>query len=267
MTMFHKESPANKWLSIRNGILLVCSAAVVLIFGAANLRAQTGNQTTHWQWSEAAEHHESVVRIDMGNGSGTGILIEVDRDNPFAGGFEGLCFTAWHVVDRGDEDADELEIIVTYRNGKRSRRCQVLEFNETRDIALLRVWVPADVNPVSLAKLAVLPGQQLEFAGLGGGSKLDCCLRHFQASASGPTNAATIYADVALLPGDSGGPVFDQNGELVGIISGGWFWWDGGVRKSNGSIVSVTWPARASNLQPLLRLLERHRGAMELVKN
>ena len=92
------------------------------------------------------------------------------------------------------------------------------------------------------------------FTGLGGGSQVDCCLRHFTAVAASPTNSQTILADAPLLPGDSGGAIFNSDGELVGVISGGWFWWDGGVQTERGAPIHVTWPAKGCNVAPILSL-------------
>jgi hypothetical protein len=75
--------------------------------------------------------------------------------------------------------------------------------------------------------------------------------------ASPPSTIEKIFADVPLLPGDSGGPVFNSNQEVVGIISGGWFWWNSGVKSDNGSYVRTTWPARASNIGPIQNMVAK----------
>ena len=72
-----------------------------------------------------------------------------------------------------------------------------------------------------------------------------------------PSSFEKIFADVPLLPGDSGGPVFNADHEVVGIISGGWFWWDSGLKTSNGSYIRTTWPARASNVGPIQSMMEK----------
>ena len=77
------------------------------------------------------------------------------------------------------------------------------------------------------------------------------CVRAFKSAASPPSSAEKIFADVPLLPGDSGGPIFNSRHEVVGVISGGWFWWDGGVTAPDGAIMRTTWPARASNVAPI----------------
>jgi hypothetical protein len=49
--------------------------------------------------------------------------------------------------------------------------------------------------------------------------------------------------------------VFNSKKEVVGVISGGWFWWDGGVKAADGNALNATWPARASNLNPIQLLM------------
>ena len=107
-----------------------------------------------------------------------------------------------------------------------------------------------------MAKDPIKSGDKLEFAGLGGGSKLNCCSRHFSAKASSPSSLEKIFADAPLLPGDSGGPVFNSDHEVVGIISGGWFWWKSGLMANDGiASIRTTWPARASNVGPIRTLI------------
>lgn len=320
-------------ISIILALFLACSMH-------CNARGQVGRDTKLWAWTAPAKHHQAIVKISIGDASATGILIDVLRDRPLGKGYEGLCLTAYHVVEKkkaaggdivkrknavprkyvidgnpiietnnivdsdvyrhddvfendsffephpiierdrifeGDEiiQGDEIfegardhstnttekkpTIKVKYRNGRGGRKSRVLRFNKELDVAILSVWVPEGVLPAKLASTDAQSSDALEFAGLGGNSNLECCLRHFSATASHPTNEDELFADVALLPGDSGGPVFNDRQEIVGIISGGWFWWDGGVTTSGGSSIHTTWPARACNLSAIQKLLEEVR--------
>ena len=160
--------------------------------------------------------------------------------------------TAWHVIQ---DDLESDAIKVQYQNGKRAKRCRVIEYDESKDIALIWTWVPNDIKPATLATKPIGRNEKVEFAGLGGGSELKCCIRHFESRASSPTTIEKIFADVPLLPGDSGGPVFNSKQEVVGIISGGWFWWNSGVKNSHGTHVRTTWPARTCNLGPIATLI------------
>ena len=223
---------------------LLLSAALTLLIPSASL-AKVGKESSLWKWTSSGGHHDSIVQVSCGGGIGTGVIVDVARNKPVGSGFEGLCITAYHVVE---PDKGKREVEVKYKNGRVSEKALVVEFDKKRDIALLWVWVPSGIHATAIAAKPAGPGDRLEFSGLGGGSKLDCCLRHFSASASAPTTADEILSDVPLLPGDSGGPVFNERHELVGIISGGWFWWDGGIRTDAGNAIRVTWPGRACNV-------------------
>ncbi len=212
--------------------------------------AQVGKELDLWKWTESAPHHQAIVQVNAGNGCGTGIVIRVERDKPIKDGYEGYCLTAYHVV-QGIKDNS---IKVKFRNGRTSKGCQVVLKDKERDVALVWAWIPGDIQPAAVATESVKPGEYLEFAGLGGGSNLKA-LRHFHGVASSPSGMEKIFADVPLLPGDSGGPVFNARHEVVGIISGGWFWYDGGVQTANGSDIKATWPARASNVEPIRVLI------------
>jgi len=189
-----------------------------------------------WEWTPYAKYHDTIVEVSTEHGSGTGVLIRVNKSKEIKGGYEGLVLTAWHVVQ---DDAIGGKIKVTYR------------------MALLWVWVPKGIEPAELATAAVKRGDELELVGLGGGTKLADCVRCFRAEASPPSTIEKIFADVPLLPGDSGGPVFNSKHQVVGIISGGWFWWDSGLKTASGNYIRTTWPARASNVGPLQSMLTK----------
>ncbi|MEZ6093247.1 MAG: serine protease [Pirellulaceae bacterium] len=237
--------------------LLLVTLLFVCCCCCQNIEAQTGKDTDLWTWTSDAKHHESIVKIECAGGTGTGVVIAIDESSEKSGGFKGYCLTAWHVVE---EDKGEGNIGIEYRNGKKAKHCRVIEHDEAADVALVYIWVPKGVCAAKLATLPVEKGDDLEFVGLGGSSELSCCLRHFSAKASMPSSEQKIFSDVPLLPGDSGGPVFNQKNEVVGIISGGWFWWDGGVTikqqdSETGSPINATWPARAANVGPIQRMI------------
>ncbi len=43
----------------------------------------------------------------------------------------------------------------------------------------------------------------------------------------------------------------------MGVISGGWFWYNNGVKTEQGQPIQATWPARASNVAGLAELVTR----------
>lgn len=228
--------------------------ALLVFAGCCCCRAQTGKDTLLWEWTEDASHHNPVVQVVCNGGTGTGVIIALDESQTIENGKLGYCLTAYHVVA---DDKGQNRVSVVYRNGRKAKDCRVVAYNEQADVALIHVWVPAELEPAKLANSAISRGDLLEFAGLGGGSELNCCLRHFHATASAPSSDQKIFADATLLAGDSGGPVFNRDREVVGVISGGWFWYDGGVRNAAEQKVGTTWPARASNLGPIQELMAR----------
>lgn len=242
--------------------ILAFTPILSLLILAGNCCAQTGKDTLLWNWSEDSSHHDAVVQVACNGGTGTGVIIGLDPSSDLKNGSLGYCLTAWHVVapdkkEKEEGKTEEVEASIVYRSGRKAKNCRVLAHDEQADVALLHVWVPPEVVPAKLAQAAVSGGDTLEFAGLGGGSELSCCLRHFTAVASPPSSGEKIFADATLLAGDSGGPVFNKNREVVGVISGGWFWYDGGVRGPAGQNVGTTWPARASNLGPIQEIMAR----------
>ncbi len=212
-----------------------------------------GTGTGLWDWSDAGPHHDAVVEISSAAGAGTGVLIATDRSSPFKKGHVGHVLTAWHVIKN---DIVNGKLKVRYRNRAETRDCKVVLHSEEKDIALVRVWVPLGIREARLATSPIKRGDHLELVGLGGGTNLTSCVRAFKSAASPPSSVDKIFADVPLLPGDSGGPIFNSRQEVVGVISGGWFWWDSGVIAPDGSIMRTTWPARASNVLPIRRMLK-----------
>lgn len=246
--VFHWKGSVTVTKFVRHSILTIL---LCLVSRHGSIEAQTGVDTQLWNWTEAASHHDAVVEVKTTTGSGTGVLVHVFETRLVADGFEGICLTAEHVVS----DAEDTEIKVSYRNGKRARNCKVISTNKEFDLALLWVWVPKDLRPVAIASTGMVIGESLEFCGLGGNSSLSQ-MRHFSSTVESPTNSNQIFAATPLLPGDSGGPVFNTAGEVVGVISGGWFWFDGGVKNPAGKDIDVTWPARACHLDPISELLQ-----------
>lgn len=211
-----------------------------------------------WAWTQTSEHHDPIMKVGLDGAEGTGVIVHVDRSRPSADGFLGYGLTAHHVVRK---DNGRGAITVDYRNGRHAHRGRVVSHDEENDLAVLWVWVPASVVPAKIASQSARYGDSLELAGLGGRAGVECCLRHFSAKAAVTTNEEKIYADVALLPGDSGGPIFNAQRELVGIISGGWFWFHPTEPPvANPAGMHTTWPARACNTGSILKLLKNPAG-------
>lgn len=244
------------------------AAALLFVFCLTSTTVAQSTDEELWIWTQDAKHLRSVVQISSNGGVGTGVLARVYRDQVDEALSPGYVLTAYHILEPSESDAelsdeDSTESIggtvsksssvrVLFRDGTESDG-QLIEFDRQHDLALVQTQVPDGIEPATIANITARHRMYLEFAGLGGGASLEDSLRHFSGRANRPTNANFIYADETLLPGDSGGPIFNKRKELVGIISGGWFWWN--AKKPDGTAVLSTWPARASNLNPIRKLL------------
>jgi len=213
-----------------------------------------------YEWSEAASHHSSVVRVYVPLSSdetanAAGVLIHVTNER-VKNGRLGYVLTAAHVIEgystfRSRNGIIYTNISIEFSNGKKSAKCQVVKIIEedgsdgsVHDLALIYVWVPDGINPVNIAKKAPVYKDEVEIVGWGNGK-----FRHHTARAARPSSEETIIIDSWSLGGDSGGPIFNKNHEVVGIIAGGWFW----NRKKKPS---RTWPTRGSGIKLIKELIK-----------
>lgn len=156
----------------------------------------------------SADPMESVVRVVQGSSSCAGTLVDD----------AGTVLTAWHCVTQGGRPWVEL------RDGT-AGPARILGVDRASDLALLEApalaghaWLPvADAAPEIGARVAVLGhpfGTRLP------GGFLLGTLRWSRAegvvSAVGPF---AVQLGVPVNPGNSGGPVVDEDGTLVGVVS------------------------------------------------
>ena len=160
----------------------------------------------------AGNPHPAVVRViaaesDSAVSYGSGTLVGVN-------GQQGLVLTNWHVV----RDARG-QIVVAFPDGFRSA-ATVLATDSNWDLAALAVWRPA-VEPVRLADAAPRPGEPLLIAGYGSGqyrAAAGRCTQYVAPAANQPFEMVEL--SVAARQGDSGGPIFNNRGELAGVLFG-----------------------------------------------
>ena len=191
-------------------------AIVCLILATVNLQPKDVKAQTNWftnasKTRSVVSPHHAVVQIRARDGDGisqgTGTLVSVGREH-------GLIITNWHVV----RDASG-PIHVRFSDGFESA-AQVLKADPDWDLAALAIWRP-NTSPVSIAHIAPVTGERLTIAGFGPGTYREATGRLTQYVAPGKHLPYEMFEiDVEARNGDSGGPIFNANGELAGVLFG-----------------------------------------------
>lgn len=162
--------------------------------------------------AESNVPHPAVARIIVperdGTAYGSGSLVDVR-------GEYGLVVTNHHVVEYAAGPID-----VVFPNGFRSlARAQKLDSDW--DLAALVIWRPEGIEPIKLADRAPRPGDVLTICGYGSGkyrSITGRCTDYYAPRIGWPRELVEL--DVEARQGDSGGPIFNSNNELAGVLFG-----------------------------------------------
>ncbi|MDJ0766478.1 MAG: trypsin-like peptidase domain-containing protein [Myxococcota bacterium] len=144
----------------------------------------------------------ATVVVRVGQAVGSGVIITKD----------GYILTAHHVV------ADEREVDIRTRDGKQWIG-EVVRFDESQDVALIKSSIPFKI---CLPTSSTLPktGSEVYIVGSPKGQDLAFSvskgvisgLRHLDGS-------QFIQTDASINQGNSGGPMLNLSGQIVGIVS------------------------------------------------
>ncbi len=149
---------------------------------------------------------------DEGGGVGSGVVVDDT----------GSILTSLHVV------ADASEIQVTFADGTQSR-AQILAEQPENDIAVLQASelpeqiIPATLgnpNAMSVGDEAFAVGHPLGLYGSISAGVISGFDRSFQPTNSEQPLEGLIQIDAAVNPGNSGGPLLNRNGQVIGIVVG-----------------------------------------------
>ena len=171
--------------------------------------------------------HPAVARIVApAEGSvsyGSGTLVYVDDQT-------GIVITNWHVVNEATGP-----ISVHFPDGFYSLG-SVQQVDSDWDLAAIAIRKP-NVTPVTLASQAPRPGEVLTIAGYGSGNYRAAsgrCTQYVAPGTSFPYEMVEVA--VSARQGDSGGPIFNEQGELAGVLFG-----EGHGRTSGSYCGRVRW--------------------------
>ena len=149
----------------------------------------------------AARVSSSVVAVEVGSGSGSGVVISAD----------GLVLTAGHVCGGPGR-----EVRFTFHDGKTARG-RTVGLNRESDTGLMRItdrgrWSYADLGDLRQARV----GDWVLALGHPGGFELRRSLV-VRLGRIIRMDAGALQTDCTISPGDSGGPLFDMHGLVIGI--------------------------------------------------
>ena len=158
----------------------------------------------------------SIVVIEVegndGDGLGTGVIVND----------EGNILTSNHVI------ADASNISITFADGSRSEAF-ILYATPEQDIAMVRAFnTPAFIIPATLGNPGSMRvgdevyviGHPFGLAGSLSAGVISGFDRTFQRPEGDTNLEGLIQFDAATNPGNSGGPLLDRNGRVIGIVTG-----------------------------------------------
>ncbi len=220
------RTPAQSPRCLRTGAWMALSAALTVWLTGGPALAQSvpwgwdsaGPARAVWTPQNLADYlltgqtpHPSVARIIAPESSstslGSGVLVDVNRS-------QGLVLTNWHVV-RDSRSA----VLVQFPDGFQSAGT-VIRWDEAWDLAALVIWKPR-ATPVPIAARPPALGEILTIAGFGRGpyrEESGPCLDYLSPSTGYPREFVELKATARQ--GDSGGPIFNADGELAGVLFG-----------------------------------------------
>lgn len=142
---------------------------------------------------------------------GSGVVVNADGD----------ILTAFHVV------LDAAEIEIAYADGTRSTAA-VVDSDPDNDIAVLHPEQPPDVivpavlgsaGTMRVGDEAYAVGNPLGLAGSISAGVISGMERSFTVDETGQQLQGLIQFDAAVNPGNSGGPLLNREGQVVGIVT------------------------------------------------
>jgi hypothetical protein len=187
---------------------------IVILLALSHAREAWGQSSPNAAAVPLGQPHPAVARIrsleSNATSFGSGTLI-------YRQAKQGILITNYHVIKDAQDD-----ILVTFPSGFRSS-AKVVATDPRWDLAALLIWAP-EIQPVVITDNPAKPGDTLTIAGYGSGryqASSGVCSQYVSPGINQPREMVELRT--VARQGDSGGPIFNQHGELAGVLFGaGW---------------------------------------------
>jgi serine protease Do len=193
-------------LTVQTSMTKLVRFLIAIAFALAPLHALTVQEMKEMEAKVKAvveKKTPAVVSLFAGRGTGSGVVVSAD----------GLILTAAHVT-QGNE-----EMAVIFPDGKEAR-CKVLGANYERDLGLAKIIQP---GPWPFAEVGDSDKLEVTTMVIALGHPGGYDVRRTPPVRIGRISATNfdgfLVSDCTLIGGDSGGPLFDLEGKVVGIHS------------------------------------------------
>lgn len=185
-----------------------------------NIPGQQSSPSSGLDAGTVVESAPGIVLVNThlyyGDGAGTGMILTSD----------GLMITNYHVVSGSEE------VQITISDTGETYTAQVLGHDATHDIALLQIDDAKNLDTVKTNTKQLKIGDEVSAVGNGSGqgylTQLDGSVIALDETitatdAASPTDGEVltglIVTDADVVPGYSGGPLFNSDGEVVGVTT------------------------------------------------
>lgn len=166
--------------------------------------------------AKSGQLKSGTVTVRTAAGHGSGLMISTG----------GYLITNAHVVS----GASNLLVIVD----NRKYHASVVKENAQRDVALLKVDGATGLSPLIISKKPIRTGETIYIIGTPLDENLSHTVTRGILSSERKLNNKRFYqTDAAVNQGNSGGPAFNSNGEVIGITVAGMFAEGGGSLNIN----------------------------------
>lgn len=199
---------------------------MVLLVNIATAQSSKGNiiSPTQIENTVIERTKAGVAQVFAGNSSGSGFFVDI----------KGYIFaiTNFHVIEKLEQEIESgnkaaigtIRVRTAFGN---ETRATVWKKSRTYDIAILKLeQTPITVVPLEISKLTPHPGMEVFLWGAPRGINLvplDGAIselgRNSNASLFAGEPVSIIFARISVAPGNSGGPLLDRQGNVIGVIS------------------------------------------------